>query len=109
MLVMWHIHIALGIQIFHLLLTYIGRPDMMWKRSQHQFALIVNATNRQKVKIMIDKISKDTVYLLNLLSEIRAAAGDPEGNLMQDELVEHIEKLKNNSDKLEKIKEICKH
>jgi len=45
---------------------------------------------------MIDKISKDTVYLLHLLSEIRVAAGDPEGNLMQDELVEHIKRTNKN-------------
>ena len=34
---------------------------------------------------------KDEDYsLLGLLADIRAAAGDPEGKLMQDELVEHI-------------------
>ena len=34
---------------------------------------------------------KDEEYsLLGLLADIRAAAGDPEGKLMQDELVEHI-------------------
>lgn len=32
--------------------------------------------------------------LLRLLADIRAAAGDPNGRLMQDELVEHIRKLK---------------
>lgn len=32
--------------------------------------------------------------LFRLLADIRAAAGDPSGRLMQDELVEHIGKLK---------------
>lgn len=32
--------------------------------------------------------------LFRLLADIRAAAGDPSGRLMQDELVEHIRKLK---------------
>jgi hypothetical protein len=36
--------------------------------------------------------------LLNLLADIRAAAGDPEGKLMQDELVEHIAQLYRNSE-----------
>lgn len=35
----------------------------------------------------------ETTGLLNLLADIRAAAGDPEGKLMQDELVAHIADL----------------
>jgi hypothetical protein len=41
------------------------------------------------------KEEQDTVFsLLSLLAEIRVAAGDPEGKLMQDELVARIAKLK---------------
>ena len=53
---------------------------------------------------MLDKISKDTLYLLNLMSDIRDAAGDPNGKLMQDELIEHIRNLKKDSDKLKTLK-----
>lgn len=35
---------------------------------------------------------KTTTSLFNLIYEIRVAAGDPEGKLMQDELVEKIKK-----------------
>ena len=34
-----------------------------------------------------------TTAALILISEIRVAAGDPEGRLMQDELVEHVRDL----------------
>lgn len=53
---------------------------------------------------MLDKISKDTLYLINLITDIRDAAGDPHGKLMQDELVEHIRNLKKDSDKLKTLK-----
>lgn len=59
---------------------------------------------------MLENISKDTLYLINLISDIRDAAGDPHGKLMQDELVEHIRKLKEDSDKLRTfIKSIQKY
>lgn len=39
--------------------------------------------------------AKDTnTALLYLLARIREAAGDPEGKLMQDELVEQIRKIR---------------
>ena len=38
-------------------------------------------------------MSDTEVALFHLLADIRAAAGDPEGKLMQDELVEHIRGL----------------
>lgn len=42
--------------------------------------------------------STDEYTLLGLLADIRAAAGDREGRLMQPELVEHIRGLKANAD-----------
>ncbi|TXH71330.1 MAG: hypothetical protein E6Q83_03765 [Thiothrix sp.] len=41
--------------------------------------------------------------LLQLLADIRKAAGDEKGHLMQHELIDHIKRLKAASDKLEKI------
>lgn len=38
--------------------------------------------------------SADEYTLLGLLADIRAAAGDPQGRLMQADLVEHIRELK---------------
>lgn len=42
----------------------------------------------------IADLRAQNISLLSLLADIRAAAGDPSGRLMQDELVEHIRKLK---------------
>lgn len=39
--------------------------------------------------------------LLKLLADIRAAAGDPEGRLMQDELVAHIKELRKDQERLD--------
>lgn len=50
----------------------------------------------------------DTIYLLNLLADIREAAGDPEGKLMQDELVEHIRRLREKAEEYEKIQKTNK-
>ena len=45
--------------------------------------------------------------LLNLLANIRAAAGDPEGKLMQDELIERIYCLADDSRRLDKMEHDC--
>lgn len=42
--------------------------------------------------------STDEYTLLGLLADIRSAAGDREGRLMQPELVEHVRKLKADAD-----------
>lgn len=39
-----------------------------------------------------------SITLLTLLADIRAAVGDPDGKLMQDELVEHCRKLAHSAD-----------
>lgn len=39
------------------------------------------------------ELAQENASLYNLLAHIRAAAGDPEGKLMQDELVKHIRSL----------------
>lgn len=39
-------------------------------------------------------LREQNASLLRLIADIRAAAGDPNGRLMQDELVENIRKLK---------------
>jgi len=41
-----------------------------------------------------------TIGLMKLLAEIRAAVGDPDGRLMQDELVEHCRNLLSERDAL---------
>jgi hypothetical protein len=46
----------------------------------------------------------DGFLLLSLLADIRAAAGDREGRLMQAELVEHIRQLKARADEAEKLR-----
>ncbi len=43
-------------------------------------------------------MSETELHLLNLLADIRHAVGDPEGRLMQDELVEHCRKIKSSLD-----------
>ena len=44
-----------------------------------------------------------TMAELSLLADIRVAAGDPTGKLMQDELVHHIRALRECADTLRKI------
>ena len=64
----------------------------------------------------------DNTALLHLLADIRAAAGDPEGKLMQSELVDHIAELNKKAqatppqtewqecDSLESVAEkVCQH
>jgi hypothetical protein len=46
----------------------------------------------------------DGFLLLGLLADIRAAAGDSEGRLMQPELVEHIRKLKAQADEADALR-----
>lgn len=47
---------------------------------------------------------------LDLIAQIRIAAGDPKGKLMQDQLVEHIAELKAKTDKLDALNSrIAKH
>ena len=48
---------------------------------------------------MDDQIHADNVALLKLLADIRCAAGDPEGRLMQDELVKHIADMRRDHDR----------
>lgn len=43
-------------------------------------------------------VSVESTALLGLLADIRAAVGDPTGKLMQDELVEHCRKLREERD-----------
>lgn len=42
----------------------------------------------------------DNNSLLHLIARIREAAGDPEGKLMQDELVEYVGKLRKDKERL---------
>lgn len=43
----------------------------------------------------ISNLEQENMSLLMLIQRIRVAAGDPNGRLMQDELIEHIKKLNN--------------
>lgn len=49
-------------------------------------------------------MSADEYSLLGLLADIRAAAGDREGRLMQPELVEHIRGLKARADEADRLR-----
>lgn len=49
------------------------------------------------------KLTRYEVALLRLLGSIREAAGDPEGKLMQDELVDHIRAMR---EELERLSEL---
>ncbi len=43
---------------------------------------------------MNDTMTRDDLALLRFIADMRAAAGDPTGKLMQDELVAHIAELR---------------
>jgi len=53
----------------------------------------MTAKKRIKNKVNANAVSVESTALLGLLADIRAAAGDPTGKLMQDELVARIEKM----------------
>lgn len=55
---------------------------------------------------MKTQVTQAEMRLLNLLAEIRAAVGDPEGRLMQDELVEHCRALRAERDALRNALEL---
>lgn len=46
----------------------------------------------------IADLKAQNASLLRLLADIRSAAGDPNGRLMQDELVEHIGTMRRDAD-----------
>lgn len=48
-------------------------------------------------------VMNDIIGLLNLIADIRVAVGDPTGKLMQDELVEHCKKLKQENEELKRF------
>lgn len=58
-------------------------------------------------------VSVESTALLGLLADIRAAVGDPSGQLMQDELVEHCSKLSHSADwnrrRVEMLSRLQKH
>lgn len=47
-----------------------------------------------------DEAGDGSTALLGLLADIRAAVGDPTGKLMQDELVEHCRKMRDDNELL---------
>lgn len=49
-------------------------------------------------KVDQNAVSNEHAALLGLVADIRAAVGDPTGKLMQDELVQHCEKLSQSLD-----------
>ena len=51
----------------------------------------------------LDDAQKTAFSALALVAQIRAAVGDPEGRLMQDELIEHCRKMHAAKDTLAKI------
>jgi hypothetical protein len=53
-------------------------------------------------------VSVEPTVLLGLLADIRAAVGDPNGKLMQDELVEHCRCVTNAAKKAESLAEFWK-
>lgn len=55
-----------------------------------------NADLKRKHK----ELTQENMALYALLYEIRKAAGDPEGRMMQDELIEHIAALAKSEQRL---------
>lgn len=47
-----------------------------------------------------DAVGIESTALLGLLADIRAAVGDPKGRLMQDELVDHCQKIREDRNRL---------
>jgi|SRR5690625_3377116 len=64
----------------------------------HQEAAKQNHDNEQ-LRARVKDQNHDNAALLNLVADIRAAAGDPDGKLMQEDLVKHIEQLVANQKK----------
>ena len=58
----------------------------------------MTAKKRTKSKVDTNAVSVESTALFGLLAEIRAAVGDPTGKLMQSELVEHCQKLREERD-----------
>ena len=50
---------------------------------------------------MSEEMNNNEIALLNLIADIRAAVGDPNGKLMQDELIEWCRSMKENSKRLD--------
>lgn len=55
--------------------------------------------------LMNQPIIKEETALLILIADIRAAVGDPTGKLMQDELVEHCRRLREDKERLDALDE----
>ena len=72
-------------------------------------------TAKKRIKSQQDSnaVSVESTALLGLVADIRAAVGDPTGNLMQDELVEHCRKLAHSADwnrrRVEMLARLQKH
>lgn len=73
----------------------------------------MTAQKRIKSKQDSNAVSVESTTLLGLVADIRAAVGDPTGNLMQDELVEHCRKLAHSADwnrrRVEMLARLQKH
>lgn len=63
----------------------------------------MTAKERSKTKVDSNVVSVESAALLGLLADIRAAVGDPNGKLMQDELVEHCCRVTNAAQKAEAL------
>ncbi len=48
----------------------------------------------------MERLREENASLYHLIADIRAAAGDPEGKLMQDDLVEHVREIRDERDAL---------
>ena len=65
----------------------------MCNKLQHDSENIRLRHEVEHLKAALREQQRDNIQLYTLIYEIRKAAGDPEGRLMQDELIRHIEKL----------------
>lgn len=73
----------------------------------------MTAKKRIESKMDANAVGIESTALLGLVADIRAAVGDPEGKLMQDELVEHCRKLAHSADwnrrRVEMLSRLQKH
>jgi len=72
-----------------------GQPSRMIERIGRDRESAIAAWNRRPEPVVTDDVA-----LLNLIADIRAAAGDKEGRLMQSELVELIARQREECDQM---------
>lgn len=75
------------------------RDEVQEELEQARQAAANQNHDNEQLRARVKDQNHDNAALLNLVADIRAAAGDPDGKLMQEDLVKHIEQLVANQKK----------